>query len=132
MAATKPAPASDAAPASPKIATADVAKMIADAVAKTAAPPPAEQVIPWFIPTWPVVLGVGLYAMSFWVLYILAPAKHEGPSELFKTLASAVIITAFINGVVAAVYTAARDSQKKNDTIAAQARAIAAQSPTAP
>ncbi|HZZ67368.1 MAG TPA: hypothetical protein VFE18_04265, partial [Phenylobacterium sp.] len=106
-------------------AATEAAKMISDAVAKKSAAAP--QGVPWWMPTWPVTLGFGLYAMSFWVLFVLAPPQGQGPSELFKTLAGAVVITAFINGVVAAVYTASRDSQKKNDTIAAQAHAIARQ-----
>ncbi|HEX3887364.1 MAG TPA: hypothetical protein VHW05_07680 [Phenylobacterium sp.] len=99
--------------------------MISAAVAKSSAA--ARQGVPWWMPTWPVTLGFGLYAMSFWVLYVLAPPQGQEPSELFKTLAGAVVITAFINGVVAAVYTASRDSQQKNATIAAQAHAIAKQ-----
>jgi hypothetical protein len=66
--------------------------------------------------------------MTFWLLWILAPAKGENPSDLFKTLAVAIVLTAFVNGVVAAVYTSSRDSEKKNATIAAQAQAIASQS----
>jgi hypothetical protein len=117
-------PAPDAVPLAAQATAAEVAKMISGAVAKTSAAP---QGVPWWMPTWPVTLGFGLYAMSFWVLDVLAPPQGQEPSELFKTLAGAVVITAFINGVVAAVYTASRDSQQKNATIAAQAHAIAKQ-----
>ena len=85
-------------------------------------------VAPWWVPNWNVCLAVGLYLLTAWLLYILAPAQGEEPSELFKTLASAIVMTAFINGVVAAVFTASRDGQKKNETIAAQAKVIADQS----
>lgn len=88
-------------------------------------PAPAQ---PWWVPPWPVFLATGLYIMSFWILWILSPARGQEPSDLFKTLAGAIILTAFVNGVVAAVFTASRDSQKKNETIAAQAKVIAGQS----
>jgi hypothetical protein len=65
--------------------------------------------------------------MTFWILWVLSPAKGEQPSDLFKTLAGAIILTAFVNGVVAAVFTASRDGQQKNATIAAQAKVIAGQ-----
>lgn len=120
-----PAPAPEAAPASEPITADQIAAMISAALARAMAAPP----VPWWVPPWPVMLACGLYIMSFWVLYILAPARGEDASELFKTLATAVVLTAFVNGVVAAVFTAGRDSQKKNDTIAAQARVIAGHAP---
>lgn len=93
---------------------------------------PAAQVAPWWVPSWPVCLAVGLYVMVFWILWMLAPAKGAEASELFKTLAAAIVLTAFVNGVVAAVFTSSRDSQKKNETIAAQARLIASRAPLGP
>lgn len=104
--------------------------------ASPAAPPAAPIFIsspapepPWWVPPWPVFLAGGLYVMTFWILWVLSPEKGKDPSDLFKTLAGAVVLTAFINGVVAAVFTASRDGQKKNETIAAQAKTIAAQTP---
>ncbi len=82
---------------------------------------------PWWVPPWPVFLAGGLYIMTFWLLWQLAPVQGQEPSELFKLLAQAVVLTAFVGGVCGAVYTAGRESQKKNDTIAAQAQTIAAQ-----
>jgi hypothetical protein len=79
-----------------------------------------------------VFLASGLYILTFWLLWMLAPEKGKEPSELFKTLAAAIVLTAFVNGVVAAVFTASRDSQKKNETIAAQAQTIAAQTQPPP
>lgn len=93
--------------------------------------PARDPVMPWWVPSWPVFLATGLYILTFWLLWMLAPAKGEAPSELFKTLAGAIVLTAFVNGVVAAVFTSSRDSQKKNDVIAAQARVIAGQPPSA-
>jgi hypothetical protein len=86
---------------------------------------------PWWFPKWPQVLAGGLYAMTAWILYVLSPEKGEDPSDLFKTLAGAVVLTAFINGVVAAVFTSTRDSQLKSEVIASQAKVIAGQSPPA-
>jgi hypothetical protein len=101
---------------------ADIAAMIADAVAKVRGE--ANTSAPWYVPPWSVWLAVGLYVMAFWILYVLSPAKGQEPSELFKTLAGAIVLTAFVNGVVAAVFSANRDSQKKNDVIATQAKII--------
>lgn len=108
-----------------------VAALIAEAVAKVHADSRAEAFRAW-VPPYPVWLAIGLYAMAFWILYVLSPEKGHEPSELFKTLAGAVVLTAFVNGVVASVFASNRDSQKKNDTIAAQAATIAAQQQTAP
>jgi hypothetical protein len=91
-------------------------------------PAPAQ---PWWVPPWPVFLATGLYGMTFWLLWVLSPEKGKDPSDLFKTLAGAIVLTAFVNGVVAAVFTASRDSQRKNETIAAQAKVIASQTPSA-
>lgn len=88
-------------------------------------------IAPWWVPRWPQVLAGGLYAMTAWILYVLSPVKGDDPSDLFKTLAGAIVLTAFINGVVAAVFTTSRDSQQKNETIAAQAKVIAANAPSA-
>lgn len=82
---------------------------------------------PWWVPNWNAVLGAGLYLMTGWILWMLAPAQGQEPSELFKLLAQAVVLTAFVNGAVSAVYVASRDGEKKNDTIATQARVIAGQ-----
>lgn len=78
-------------------------------------------------PSWTVTLGLGLYVMTGWILWMLAPTQGHEPSELFKLLSQAIVLTAFVNGVVGAVYTASRDGQKKNDVIAAQAKVIADQ-----
>lgn len=105
-----------------------------------AAPPPERSVAsapiavssaapatPWWVPPWPVFLAAGLFAMTWWIMWMLAPAKGEKPSELFNMLAQAIVLTAFIGGVVGTVYTATRDGQKKNDVIATQSQIIAAQ-----
>lgn len=108
--------------APPKAATADApgpVERMAEAI--------TSPTVPWWVPPWPVFLATGLYAMTFWLLWVLSPEKGKDPSDLFKTLAGAIVLTAFVNGVVAAVFTASRDSQKKNDVIAAQAKTIAAQ-----
>jgi hypothetical protein len=92
------------------------------------APPSAvPSAAPWWVPPWSVWLGGGLFAMTWWIMWLLAPAAGKEASQLFNMLAQAIVLTAFIGGVVATVYTATRESQKKNDTIAAQAAAIAAQ-----
>ena len=91
-------------------------------------PAPAQ---PWWVPPWPVFLATGLFAMTWWIMWVLAPASGKAPDELFKLLAQAIVLTAFIGGVVATVFTASRDSQQKNQTIAAQAKVIAAQTPDA-
>lgn len=99
------------------------------APAKPAAPVTAyapAPVTPWWVPPWPVFLAAGLFAMTWWIMGILAPEKGKDPSQLFNMLAQAIVLTAFIGGVVATVFTASRDSQKKNETIAAQAKTIAA------
>ncbi len=92
-------------------------------VAAASTPPPK----PWWLPEWPQVLATGLFAMTWWIFYILSPAKAAKPSELFNMLAQALVLTALTGGVVGAVYTVSRDSQKKNEIIAAQAQAIASQ-----
>jgi hypothetical protein len=83
---------------------------------------------PWWIPSLPVGMALGLYALTWWLLWMLAPARGQEPSELFKLLAQAVVLTAFVNGAVGALYVASRDGQNKNDTIATQARVLADQS----
>lgn len=77
---------------------------------------PAPAVVPPAPPTtrmppWPVALGAGLYVMAFWLLYVLSPPAGKEPSELFKTLAEAIVLTAFVNLVVASVFTVNRDGR---------------------
>jgi hypothetical protein len=74
-------------------------------------------------------MGFGLYGMTGWILWMLAPPTGQEPSELFKLIAQAIVLTAFVNGVVGSIYVASRDGQKKNETIAAQAKIIAGQQP---
>lgn len=88
--------------------------------------------MPWWVPQWPQVLGTGIFGFSWWIMWMLAPEKGQPPSILFNLLAQAIVISAFVGGVVAAVYTASRDSAKKNDVIAAQAQTIASQVATPP
>lgn len=102
------------------------------AAAPAPAPPPITAstpapATPWWVPPWPVFLGVALLAMTWWIMYILAPPVGHEASQLFNMLAQAIVLTAFIGGVVATVYTATVGNQKKNETIAAQAATIAAQ-----
>lgn len=81
----------------------------ASAPAPVPPPPPASAPatpVLWWLPPYRVVLAFGLYVMAFWVLWILSPPKGQAPSDLFKTLATAIVLTAFVNGVVAAVFTA--------------------------
>lgn len=92
-------------------------------------PAPAQ---PWWIPPWPVFLGAGLFSMTWWIMWLLAPEKGHDPSQLFNMLAQAIVLTAFIGGVVAAVYTTTRDSQKKNDAIADLTKTIASQAGNTP
>lgn len=99
-----------------------------DPIARADRPPPPPRP-PWWLPSYPTWLAFGLYVMAFWILYVLSPGRGSAPSELFKTLAGAIVLTAFVNGVVAAVFAANRDSQKKNEVIADQAKAIASQAP---
>jgi hypothetical protein len=120
MAAT-PKPAPDPAPAT--ITAQDVAAMIAAAVAKAppalpAAAPLTARQLEWWVPPWVSCLGAGLFAMTWWIMWTLAPAKGHDPSQLFNMLAQAIVLTGFIG------------SEKKNDTIAAQAATIAAQTQT--
>lgn len=89
------------------------------------------QVAPWWVPPFPVMMGFALYILTWWLLWQLSPAKGQEPSELFKLLAQAVVLTAFVNGAVGAVYVASRDGQRKNDIIAQQAKVLADQSVTA-
>lgn len=113
MPATTPAPAPDSVPAVQPITA--------------STPAPAQ---PWWVPPWPVFLACALVAMTWWIMWVLSPAPGHPPDELFKLLAQAIVLTGFIGGVVATVFTASRDSQKKNETIAAQAQIIAAQTNT--
>ncbi|WP_372785032.1 hypothetical protein [Phenylobacterium sp.] len=70
----------------------------------------------WWLPGWPQVLGAGLYAMAFWLLWTLSPAKGAEPSELFNMLAQAIVLNGFIGGVVAAVFAMSRSSSSKIET----------------
>lgn len=110
-------------PTPAKPATAPEAALAAPTPITGSTPAPA---MPWWVPPWPVFLAAGLFAMTWWIMWILSPVKGKAPDELFKLLAQAIVLTGFIGGVVATVFTASRDSQKKNDTIAAQAQVIAA------
>lgn len=83
----------------------------------------------WRWPNFPEIMGGALFALTAWILYRLAPAPGKDPSELFKLLAQAVVLTGFIGGPIAALYTATRDGQKKNDVIATQAKLLADQPP---
>lgn len=115
-AAPKPAPAPEPTPVS----------------SAPAAAAPSLPDVPWWIPPWSVFLGGGLFVMTWWLMWMLAPEKGKEPSQLFNMLAQAIVLTAFIGGVVATVYTATRESQKKDAANAAQAATIAALTQTQP
>lgn len=62
-------------------------------------------------PGWPDQRGwmaMGMYAMSGWVLWLARPLNGAEPSEFFKTLASAVVVTGFLNGVLGFLYTSSK------------------------
>lgn len=62
-------------------------------------------------PGWPDSRGwmaVGMYLMSGWVLWLAKPAPGVEPSEFFKTLASAIVVTGFLNGVLGFLYTSSK------------------------
>jgi hypothetical protein len=62
-------------------------------------------------PGWPDQRGwmaVGMYLMSGWVLWLAKPAPGVEPSEFFKTLASAIVVTGFLNSVLGFLYTSSK------------------------
>lgn len=103
MAATtqKTAPVPEAAPAPPA----------AGPPAITASTPAPAQ--PWWIPPWNVWLGAALFGLTCWIMHVLAPVGGKEPSQLFNMLAQALVLTAFVGGTVATVYTITVSAQKK-------------------
>lgn len=62
-------------------------------------------------PGWPDTRGwmaLGLFSMTAWVLWLARPIGGAEPSEFFKILAQAVVITGFINGVLGFLYTSSK------------------------
>lgn len=62
-------------------------------------------------PGWPDQRGwmaMGLFGLTAWVLWLARPLNGAEPSEFFKILAQAVVITGFINGVLGFLYTSSK------------------------
>ena len=68
-------------------------------------------------PGWPDNRGwmaLGLFAMTAWVLWLARPGQPE-PSEYFKILSQAVVITGFINGVLSFLYTSSKSTAEARE-----------------
>lgn len=64
-------------------------------------------------PGWPDQRGwmaIGLYALTVWITWLARPVAGAEPSEFFKTLATGVVITGFLNGVVSHLFTSSKAS----------------------
>jgi MFS-type transporter involved in bile tolerance (Atg22 family) len=59
---------------------------------------------------------LGLFALAWRVVEILKPQPGQAPSELFKALAQAVVLTGFLAGV-SFYFNASKSGAEKNETI---------------
>lgn len=65
-----------------------------------------------------VLVAVGLFGLTFYVLYLLATQPKLADSQLFTTLATAIVVSGVIGGVVAFLFGSSQSSQAKDATIA--------------
>lgn len=54
---------------------------------------------PWWFPDQRGAVILGLFCLTALILYVSAPARGEEPSEFFKAIAQAVVLTGFLNAV---------------------------------
>jgi hypothetical protein len=69
-------------------------------------------------PGWPDQRGwmaIGLFGLTAWVLWLARPIHGAPPSEFFKVLAQAVVITGFINSVVGFLYTSSKGAAEARE-----------------
>lgn len=64
-------------------------------------------------PGWPDQRGwmaIGLFALTAWIVWLSRPINGAEPSEFFKTLAGAIVVTGFLNGVIGHLFTSSKAS----------------------
>lgn len=62
-------------------------------------------------------VAIGLFALSFFVIALLAIKPELAKIELFALLAQAIIVSGLIGGVVAFLYGSSKSSAEKDRTI---------------
>lgn len=69
-------------------------------------------------PGWPDNRGwmaIGLFGLTAWILWLSKPVAGHEPSEFFKIIAQAVVITGFINGVLSFLYTSSKSTAEARE-----------------
>lgn len=66
------------------------------------------------------MLTTGLLALVFYIMSLVAFVPSLGDNELFKTLATLLVGTAFVGGVIAFYFGSSKNSSDKDATISKQ------------
>jgi hypothetical protein len=70
------------------------------------------------------MLSAGLLALIFYIITLAALIPTLATNDLFKTLATLLVGTAFVGGVVAFYFGSSKNSSDKDETISKQADVI--------
>ena len=76
-------------------------------------------------------VAIGLFGLTGYVLHLMATQPHLADSQLFTALATAIVVSGLIGGVVAFLFGSSKSSQAKDQTIADMA-ASASGNPSTP
>lgn len=66
------------------------------------------------------MIAAGLFALIFYIISLIAFVPALESNELFKTLATLLVGTAFVSGVVAFYFGSSKNSSDKDATISKQ------------
>ena len=77
-------------------------------------------------------VAIGLFALTGYVLHLMATKPDLADSQLFTALATAIVVSGLIGGVVAFLFGSSKSSQAKDQTIAAMAASASANPPADP
>jgi hypothetical protein len=66
------------------------------------------------------MIAVGLFALVFYIISLLAFVPTIAANELFKTIATLIVGTAFVSGVVTFYFGSSKNSSDKDQTISKQ------------
>lgn len=69
---------------------------------------------PWWVPDQRGAALIGLFLLTAGILWVSAPARGEEPSEFFKAIAQAVVLTGFL-AAIGFLFNASKGTSEAND-----------------
>jgi hypothetical protein len=87
---------------------------------------------PWYMPDARGWIGIGVFALTSQVLFMLWMVPPLRTDDFFKTIATLIVGTGFINGVVSWAYSATKGGGEQAESSARIAEKVAGLPPVTP